>query len=254
MYYKTIAIDIMYSKEEHSTNRKILTIINNREVIFMTNNGQMYTTVIEKLKFEPKLDDSNITVSIQGDHDIVVLGGKVSSYNEKLVAEKAIKSLAKVRSIANKIEIDLDIKYTKSDVDLAKSVTHALKSSASVPSDNIQSVIQNGIVSLTGEVIWQFQKNNAFNTIKDLVGVKSIINKITIKQLILVEASKVQQRIIEEFERHARLDANKIKVIAIGNKVTLEGKVSSFSEIDDAEDAAWSIPGVQIVENYITLG
>ena len=220
----------------------------------MTSNGKMYTTVIEKLKFEPKLDESNITVSIQGDHDIVVLGGKVSSYNEKLIAEHAVKSLAKVRSIANEIEVDLAIKYMQSDVDLAKAVTRTLKSLASVPSDHIQSVIQDGVVSLSGEVYWQFQKNNAFNAIKDLIGIKSIINKIVIKQSAKVDASQIQQHIIEEFERHARLDANKIKVIVVGDKVTLEGKVTHFSEIDDAEDAAWSTPGVQKVENNITIG
>ena len=113
----------------------------------------MYTTVMEKLNFEPRLDASNIT---QGDHDIIVLGGKVSSYNEKFIAAKTVKSLAHVRSVANKIEVDLATKYIKSDVDIAKDVTRALKSAASIPNQRIQSVVKDGIVTLSGEVHWNF--------------------------------------------------------------------------------------------------
>ena len=60
--------------------------------------------------------------------DIVVLGGTVRSFTEKLAAEKAIKSLANVRAIANEIEVDLSIGYHKTDVEIAKEVTNALQS------------------------------------------------------------------------------------------------------------------------------
>jgi len=86
----------------------------------MTNNGKMYTNVMEQLNFEPMLDASNITVSIHGDHDIVILGGTLKSFSEKLTAEKAIKRLSKVRSIANEIEVDLSIKYHKTDIEIAR--------------------------------------------------------------------------------------------------------------------------------------
>jgi osmotically-inducible protein OsmY len=86
----------------------------------MTSNGKMYTMVMEKLNFEPRLDASNITVSVQGNHDIIVLGGKVSSYNETFIAEQAVKSLANVRTVVNKIVVDLATKYEKSDIEIAK--------------------------------------------------------------------------------------------------------------------------------------
>lgn len=220
----------------------------------MTSNGKMYTTVIEKLNFEPRLDATNITVSVQGDHDIIVLGGKVSSYNEKFIAEKTVKSLAHVKSVANEIEVDLAAKYKKSDVDIAKDVTHALKSAISIPTQRIQSVVKDGVVILSGEVDWNFQKQNAFNIIQNLTGIKSIINTISVKPSVEIDTDKVKARIISEFERHARLDADKIEIIVDGSKVILKGKARSFSEIDDAEDAAWSIAGVDQVENNITIG
>jgi osmotically-inducible protein OsmY len=220
----------------------------------MTSNGKMYTMVMEKLNFEPRLDASNITVSVQGNHDIIVLGGKVSSYNETFIAEQAVKSLANVRTVVNEIVVDLATKYEKSDIEIAKDVTHILKSSVSVTHEHIQSLVKDEIVTLSGEVQWQYQKNNAFNAIRGLIGIRSIINKIVVKSPVKVDASKVKECIIQEFERHARIDADKIEVRVDGNKVILTGKLLSFREIDDAEDAAWSIPGVEIVENNITIG
>ena len=49
----------------------------------MVANGKLYTTVMEKLNFEPRLDAFNITISIKAP-DIVVLGGSVKSYIEKI--------------------------------------------------------------------------------------------------------------------------------------------------------------------------
>ena len=219
----------------------------------MTNNGKMYTNVMEQLNFEPMLDASNITVSIHGDHDIVILGGAVKSFSEKLAAEKAIKRLAKVRSIANEIEVDLSIQYHKTDVEIAKEVTNTLQNNTITASRNIQAVVKNGIVTLTGDVDWYYQKSIAFEAIDKLFGIKSIINNIAVKPLIIIDSSKVKNQITQEFERHARIDAGKIKVIVEGKKIILNGEVRNYDEMEDAKDAAWSIAGVQEVENNLTI-
>ena len=120
---------------------------------------------MEKLNFEPSLDASNTTISIQGDNDVVVLGGAVNSFAKKLATEKAVKSLANVIDVANKIEVDLSIGYHKTEVERVKEVIHALK--------NIQSIVEKVIVTLTGEVDWYYQKNSAFKAICGLCGYKT---------------------------------------------------------------------------------
>jgi osmotically-inducible protein OsmY len=219
----------------------------------MTNNGKTYTMVMEKLNFEPCLDSKNITISVQGDHDIIVLGGKVSSYTEKFIAERAVKSLANIRGVANEIEVDLDIKYKKSDIDIAKDISRALKSTVVIREKNIQSVVKNGFVTLSGEVNWYFQKQNVFNLVHNITGIKSIINNIIVKPLVKINADEVKKSITREFERHARIDADKIEVIVNGTTITLGGKASNFAEMDDAEDVAWSVEGVEKVENNIKI-
>jgi len=216
-------------------------------------NSRMYNTVMEKLNFEPRLDASNITISIQGDDDIVLLGGSVASFSEKLIAEQAVKSLAKVKTVANDIEVNLSMKYKKTDIEIAKDITNALDSSVFVPSEDIKVVVKDGVVNLSGEVHWQFQKNRAFDAIKNISGVKYIENNIKIKPAISIDSSNVKEKITKEFERHARIDAGKISVETEGRKIILKGTVRNFDEKDDAANAAWSIPGVNEVENKLTI-
>jgi osmotically-inducible protein OsmY len=219
----------------------------------MTDNGTMYTKVMEKLNFEPSLDATNITISIQGNNDIVILGGTVESFYEKLVAEKAVQSLMHVRTIANEITVDLSIPHRKTDAEIAQEVTNAIKNNTITASKNIQAIIKNGIVTLTGDVDWYYQKSAAFNAINKLFSIKSIINNIEVKPIIIIDSSKVKSQITKEFERHARIDADKIKVTVEGKKIILTGKVSSYDEIGEAEDAAWSIAGVEKVDNKLTI-
>jgi osmotically-inducible protein OsmY len=219
----------------------------------MTDNGTMYTKVMEKLNFEPSLDATNITISIQGNNDIVILGGTVESFYEKLSAERAVKSLMNVRTIANEIIVDLSIPHRKTDAEIAKEVTNAIKNNTIAASKKIQAIVKDGIVTLTGDVDWYYQKSAAFNAINKLFGIKSIINNIEVKPIIVIDSSKIKSQITKEFERHARIDADKIKVTVEGKKITLTGKVSNYDEIDEAETAAWSIAGVEKVDNKLTI-
>jgi len=85
----------------------------------MVANGGLYAIVMEKLRFEPSIDESNITISIK-DNEIVVLGGKVKSYTEKYLAEEAVEKLEKVRGVANEIIVDLAVYYKRSDADIVQ--------------------------------------------------------------------------------------------------------------------------------------
>lgn len=99
----------------------------------MVSNGKLYTAVMEKLNFEPRLDNSNITVAIKGNHDIVVLGGTVKTYAEKIVAENAVKSMAEVRGVVDEIKVDSSSMLKRSDTEIAEAASRALKSNVMIP-------------------------------------------------------------------------------------------------------------------------
>jgi osmotically-inducible protein OsmY len=63
----------------------------------------------------------------------------------------------------------------------------------------------------------------------------------------------VKQHIENALKRHAELDAKKIAIEASDGRVTLRGKVRSWSERQDAELAAWSAPGVTNVDDELLV-
>lgn len=219
----------------------------------MVSNGKLYTKVMEKLHFEPRLDDSNITVAIKGNHDIVVLGGTVKTFVEKSVAENAVKSIAGVRGVVDEIKVDATTMLKRSDVEIAEEANKALKSNLMIPDERIKIIVEDGYITLSGEVEWQYQRNAAVSAVRNLWGVKSVINNIIVKSSANIDANKVKEQITKEFERHARIDASKIKVEVEGKTIILKGTVRNFDEMDEAVDAAWSTPGVENVRNNLLI-
>lgn len=115
----------------------------------------------------------------------------------------------------------------------------------SVP-DNVKAVVDGGWITLTGDVEWNFEKEAAESAVRNLFGVRGVINNVTVKPRI--KMTEVKEKIKEALERTAIEEAEKIKVEVTGNKVILKGKVHSWDEYWAAKNAAWSAPGVVEVE------
>ena len=207
----------------------------------MVTDGALYTNVMEKLRFEPGVDESNITVAIKGD-GIVVLGGKVESYSEKYLAERAVEKIETVKGIANELEIKLTPSYKRDDADIVKAALNALKWTFLVPHEKIKIAVDKGHLTLSGDLEYNYQREKAVEAVEGLYGVMSVVNHITVKPT--VSPFQVKEKIIKEFERNARIDASNIRVEVEGNKVILKGSVKNFDEDKEARTAAWSVPGV----------
>jgi osmotically-inducible protein OsmY len=218
--------------------------------VVMIANGSLYTNVMEKLRFDPSIDESDITVGVKGDN-IVVLGGKVKTYLEKRFAEEAVEKIDKVKGVANELEVDLLSSSRRSDVDIVDSALNSLKWGVLVPHEKIKVAVDKGHLTLMGDVEYNYQKTRAQSAVEDLLGVSFVTNNIKIKPTI--DPFEVKNKITKEFERNARIDASNIKVEVDGGKVTLKGKVKNFDEEREARDAAWSVPGVTIVIDQMSI-
>jgi osmotically-inducible protein OsmY len=216
----------------------------------MVANGGLYTNVMEKLRFEPNIDESRITVAIKGD-GIVVLGGKVKSYSEKRLAEGAVEKIESVKGVANELEVDFLTSYKRDDADIVKAALNTLKWTYFVPDEQIKVAVEEGHVTLTGDVEYNYQKERAQSAVQDLYGVTFVTNNIKVKPS--VTPFEVKEKIIKEFERNARIDASNIQIEVDGGKVTLKGSVKNFDEDKEARTAAWSVPGVGSVVDQLKI-
>ena len=215
----------------------------------MKTDAEIKDDVLNELAWQPNVDETEIGVIVED--GVVTLSGVLNNYAKKIAAEKAVKSVEGVKALAGDIEIKYGDSFKKTDKEIAKAVVDALEWNASVPEENIKVKVEDGWVYLSGKVKWSYQKNAAKRAVENLLGVRSVIDNITIKQD--VKPFEVKDRIKKAFERSAEIDANKVTVIADGNTVTLKGKVSSIKEKEEAESAAYRAPGVFHVINELKV-
>jgi len=215
----------------------------------MKSDNQIQKDVMDQLKWEPFLNAAEIGVAVR--NCIVTLSGQVDSYYKKLSAEEAAKKVSGVKAVAEDIQIGVSPVYAKTDTEIAEAILSALKWHTAVQDEKVKIKVDNGNVTLTGEVDWDFQRTNARKAIESLAGVRSITNLITVKPK--VTSAGIQRKIESAFQRAASINSRKIKVEVIGSKVILSGTVSSLAEKEEAETSVWNADGVMQVENNLEI-
>jgi osmotically-inducible protein OsmY len=205
--------------------------------------------VLDELVFQPNVDETQIGVLV--DEGVVTLTGIVDSYSKKYAARKAVSKVKGVRAIAEDLVVKHGDELKNTDQEIAKLVANFLQWNTAVPEKSIIIEVRNGFVYLTGEVDWWYQKQGAKESIKDLIGVKGVINDIVVKPI--VKPEEVKQKITQAFKRLVDLDAENIRIDIIENRVRLSGKVNSITEKEEAYRTACHAPGVSEVKNEIEV-
>ena len=215
------------------------------------NDSTVRQDILDELDFEPSIDASDIGVAVE--NGIVTLTGHVPTFAQKVTVEDVARRVKGVKGIAQEIEVRPFGTNQTADDEIAKRAVNSINWNTSIPDDAVKVKVQKGWVTLTGKVEWQYQKSAAADTVSDLAGVVGVSNQIEIKQR--ASAFDVKKRIEDALKRNAEIEAQAIKVnILDGGKVRLEGRVHAWSERSAAERAAWSAPGVNTVEDRLTIG
>jgi osmotically-inducible protein OsmY len=215
----------------------------------MRSDSDIKRDVEAELKWHPNIDATDIGVTVN--NGVVTLAGFVRSYNEKLDAEAAAKRVSGVLGVANDIEVRLPNIDRRPDPEIARDAVAAIRHRLPVAAEDIKVTVEEGRVTLEGEVEWHYQREGAERAVRRIKGVKSVNNRIRLRPK--WEPAEIKRKIEEAFQRSAVIEAERITVEADGGDVIVRGTVRSWAEREEAERIAWAAPGVRNVENQITV-
>jgi osmotically-inducible protein OsmY len=162
-----------------------------------------------------------------------------------------VKRVKGVRGIAEELTVDLGPSNPYADEDIAKRAVAALDLNVLVPTGKIQVKVERGWITLTGEVEWDYQRSIAASDLRKLRGVAGLTNAVTLKPR--ATPADIEHRIREALRRNAEVESEQVKVVVDGGKVKLEGRVRTWADREAVERAAWSAPGVHLVEDHVSV-
>jgi len=213
------------------------------------NDNDLQKAVLAELNWEPAVNAAHIGITANA--GVVTLLGRAESFFEKHEIEAAALRTRGVKAVVMEIEVKLPFDMTRGDDDIAAAAINRLGWDISVPRDAVKISVDQGWVTLTGEVDWNYQKQAAEFDVHRLIGIIGISNQITIKAQI--NTSNLSDDITHALHRSWFFDPKTISVSANGGKVHLTGFVSSLHDRQVAAATAWTARGVTEVENDIAV-
>jgi osmotically-inducible protein OsmY len=221
----------------------------------MKTDTELQHDVMNELKWEPTIKAAEIVVGVTD--GVVTLSGYVDTYGEKWAAERTATRVFGVKAVAEQLKVRLPDTFQRRDEDIAQATANALEWNVWLTHmiDRIEVVVENGWITLSGDVDWWYQKDTAGDTVRNLLGVRGLTNNIAIAPIspITADAQDVKDKIESAFQRNALLDSRRIKVEIRGGKVILRGSVRNWAEREQVERAVFAAPSVFEVENNIII-
>jgi osmotically-inducible protein OsmY len=211
---------------------------------------QLSKNNLTELAWDSAINATDVGVIVKD--GVVTLTGLLASYAEKYAAERAARRLSGVKALAVEIEVRLtpSFKRTDSDIAAAAAAKHALEWNVTVP-DTLQLKVENGWITLSGEVEWDFQRKAAERSVRNLFGVVGVSTLIKLKPNIA--CGDIEKSIHDALVRQAEQEVKGMQILVHGSAITLRGKMHSWAERRAAQGAAWAAQGVSSVANELTV-
>jgi osmotically-inducible protein OsmY len=215
----------------------------------MKSDSEIRDDVIEELRWEPRISDPD-AIGVAVRDGAVTLTGSVPSYAEKLAAAQATERVYGVKAVANDLKVKLP-GAPRDDADIATAIAHVLEWNVQVPEGKVHARVQDGWVTLDGEVEHDHQRREVERMVRNVRGVVGVTDSIAVKPPPRPEA--VKEEIEETFKREAEIDARHIRVEVTDHTAQLYGHVHSLREAQAARAAAAAAPGVATVDSHLLV-
>lgn len=142
-------------------------------------------------------------------------------------------------------------RVSRSDEEIQQAVEEALVHDPRVFSFRPEVEVDEGIVTLTGEVTDLGAKRAAEETAANTLGVWRVVNRLRVRPEKRPTDETLQKRIARALQRDPYVERHQIRVVVLNGKAHLYGTVDSEFEHDQAESVAADVKGVVAVANHL---
>jgi osmotically-inducible protein OsmY len=215
----------------------------------MKTDAQLRDDVVQELRWDPQVGEPD-SIGVAVADGAVTLTGHTTTYAEELAAARAAERVYGVKTVANDLQVRL-AGSPRDDADIAKAIAHVLEWNVQIPTGRVQARVQDGWVSLDGQVDHDFQRHEIERMVRHVRGVVGITDNLSLVPP--VRPVQVEAQIQGALERVAEVDARQVRVEVADHVARLYGHVHSLREAGAARAAAAAAPGVARVESYLTV-
>jgi osmotically-inducible protein OsmY len=141
--------------------------------------GDIQADVSEELRYTPRID-THIRVAVNG--GAVTLSGEVGSLPERIAAKRAAMRVSGVKAVADELRVRAPGTCGTNDIDIAQAAAQLLGLAVDVPSDTVKAEIHDHVITLSGNVMWDYQRDAATRAVMYIKGVTGVNNAISIRQ------------------------------------------------------------------------
>ena len=210
---------------------------------------QVQNDVMAELAWDASVQDKQIGVGIKD--GIVILNGEVSSLAEKLSAERAALRVDGVRALVIELDVRLPGSSQKPDLEIARTIEQVLSWSAQQALHHLVVIVEKGWVTISGQVVWDYQRKLASRLVRGLMGVTGVTDLIELKPAFTLNNVKAQ--IDSAIQRHVVLAGSKIDISTQGDGIVIRGRVQSLAEHAMVLNSVWSTPGVRHIVDQLEI-
>jgi len=142
-------------------------------------NASTEDAVREVLSLDQRIPDPD-QVAVSADAGIVTLRGTVGSFGQRRAAVHDAANVVGVDDVNDELKVRLLDESRREDADIRGMALQILMWDADVPAELIDVKVDEGWVTLTGDVSYQFESDAAFEDVADMLGVVGVTNSIRV--------------------------------------------------------------------------
>jgi osmotically-inducible protein OsmY len=194
------------------------------------------------------LGGSEFNIVVQNGN--AVLTGYADKYYKKEIARKIAKEVQGVKAVTEEIIIVLNDTEKCTDDEITFNITEKFRKNFGNSHKDIKIIVNDGHVWLEGLLKWKYQKDLAKECIQYIMGIKQIVNNISIPE--------TQESTISEKDVFAAIYGDPsittdIKIEIFGQRVILKGKVRNVEQKNLVTRLVRNVPRVKEIENFLTI-